>query len=176
MTMGPRRVRGAARSGAGGRLGLGGLRGRLSGPWRVSVAEASMSPTIRAGDWLLVDPTVARWSRRGTVVVFHEPETGVLAVKRIVGRPGDWVPFANAWLQLADDEAWLLSDADDDDLVAAGSGPAIDSRRYGPVTVDALVGRVWFRYWPLTRIGRIPRAPQRHLERGPGPAPERLDP
>ena len=72
-----------------------------------------MTPSIEDGDWLLVDPTVGRWPRRGTVVVFREPGSNVLAIKRVAGRPGDWIPFADGWLRLADDEAWLLSDADD---------------------------------------------------------------
>ncbi len=118
-----------------------------------------MRPTIEPGDWLLVDPTVARWPRRGVIVVFREPGSGLLAIKRVAARPGDWVPFADGWLQLGDDEAWLIGDATDDSLVEAGDGPAIDSRRYGPVPVDALVGRVWFRYWPGRRIGRLPAGP-----------------
>ena len=120
-----------------------------------------MLPAIESGDWLLVDPTVGRWPRRGSVVVFREPGTGELAIKRVAARPGDWVPFADGWLQLGDDEAWLLGDADDEAL-AAGRATAqpVDSRRYGPVAVDALVGRAWFRYWPCRRIGRIgPRRP-----------------
>jgi len=168
---GPRRVRGALRPGAGGPLGLRGLRGRLAGPWRVAVAEASMTPSISEGDWLLVDPTVDRWPRRGTVVVFREPGSGELAIKRVAGRPGDWVPFSGAWLRLADDEAWLLSDADDAALAEAGHGRAVDSGSYGPVGVDALVGRAWFRYWPLSRVGRLPKASAPPFARGPGPAP-----
>ena len=118
-----------------------------------------MRPTIEPGDWLLVDPTVARWPRRGVIVVFREPGSGLLAIKRVAGRPGDWVPFADGWLQLGDDEAWLIGDATEASLAEAGDGPAIDSRRYGPVPVDALVGRVWFRYWPGQRIGRLPADP-----------------
>lgn len=168
---GPRRVRGAWRSGAGGRLGLRGLKSRLGGPWRVAVAEASMSPSIAGGDWLLVDPTVGRWPRRGTVVVFREPGSDLLAIKRVAGRPGDWIPFADGWLRLADDEAWLLSDADDAEVAEAGLGRVMDSREYGPVPVDALVGRAWFRYSPWRRIGRLPKAPAPPFRRGPGPAP-----
>ncbi len=114
-----------------------------------------MEPSIGAGDWLLVDPTVAHWPRRGSVVLFHEPESGLLAIKRVLGRPGDWIQFADGWLQLADDEAWLQGDATDEALAASGHGTAVDSRRYGPVSVDALVGRAWLRYWPAGRIGRI---------------------
>lgn len=115
-----------------------------------------MAPTIEAGDWLLVDPTTARWPRRGSIVVFREPDTDLLAIKRVAAGPGDRVDLDEGHLILADDEAWLLSDATDADLLAAGAGQPIDSRRYGPVPVEALVGRVWFRYAPLRRIGRVP--------------------
>lgn len=125
-----------------------------------------MLPAIQSGDWLLADPTIARWPRRGTVVVFREPGTGDLAIKRVAARPGDWVPFADAWLQLGADEAWLIGDATDEALQDAGHGPSVDSRRYGPVPLDALVARAWFRYWPLPRIGRIATAPADLLERG----------
>ena len=78
-----------------------------------------MLPAIEPGDWLLVDPTTLRWPRRGSVVVFHEPDGGALAVKRVAAGPGDRVPFAEGYLELADDEAWLVSDAD-----ARGRGAA----------------------------------------------------
>ncbi len=130
-----------------------------------------MTPSIQPGDWLLVDPTVGRWPRRGSLVVFREPGTDILALKRVAGRPGDWVPFAGAWLRLAEDEAWLLSDAADEALAAAGHGTAVDSRRYGPVPVKGLVGRAWFRYWPARRMGPLPRPRTPDFRRGPGPAP-----
>ena len=114
-----------------------------------------MAPAIEPGDWLLVDPTTLRWPRRGTVVVFHEPDGGALAVKRVAAGPGDRVAFAQGYLELADDEAWLVSDADAEVTTARGFGEAVDSRRYGPVPVELLVGRAWFRYAPLRRFGRI---------------------
>lgn len=114
-----------------------------------------MTPAIRDGDWLLVDPTIARWPRRGSVVVVREPDGGTLAIKRVAGRPGDRIPFETGYLELADDEAWLLSDATDVDTAARGLGEPIDSRRYGPVPVELLVGRAWLRYAPLRRLGRL---------------------
>lgn len=118
-----------------------------------------MVPTIEPGDWLLVDPTVARWPRRGTVVVFREPDTDVLAIKRVAAGPGERVDLDEGHLILGADEAWLLSDAPDAELLAAGAGRPIDSRRYGPVPVSELVGRAWFRYGPLRRIGRLAHPP-----------------
>ena len=129
---------------------------RFRGPWRVVVTEASMLPAIEPGDWLLIDPTTRRWPRRGSVVVVREPDTDELAIKRVAAGPGDRVAFADGYLILAEDEAWLVSDATDETAAAAGFGPPVDSRRYGPVLLDLLVGRAWFRYAPIGRIGRIP--------------------
>lgn len=118
-----------------------------------------MAPTILPGDWLLVDPTTARWPRRGSIVVFREPDTDLLAIKRVAARPGDPVELDAGHIVLGADEAWLLSDAPDAELLAAGSGQPIDSRRYGPVQVEALVGRVWLRYGPLDRVGLLAGRP-----------------
>jgi signal peptidase I len=120
-----------------------------------------MEPAIQPGDWLLVDPTIRTWPRRGSVVVFREPDTDVLAIKRIAVGPGDPVALDEGHLVLGPDEAWLLSDASLARLAVEGAGAPIDSRRYGPVPVELLVGRVWFRYGPPQRIGRLrsPRSP-----------------
>ena len=125
-----------------------------------------MRPAIEPGAWLLVDPSILLWPRRGSVVVFREPDGDTLAVKRVAAGPGDRVPFAEGYLELAEDEAWLLSDATTEDAAAVGFGEPIDSRRYGPVQLDQLVGRAWFRYAPLRRIGRIRPGPA-----APGPKP-----
>jgi signal peptidase I len=128
---------------------------RARGPWRVVVSEASMAPTIEPGDWLLVDPTTDRWPRPGSIVVFREPDTELLAIKRVAAGPRERVELDAGHLVLAPDEAWLLSDASTAELVSRGFGEPVDSRRYGPVPVEQLVGRAWFRYGPLRRIGRI---------------------
>jgi len=124
-----------------------------------------MRPAIEPGDWLLVDPTIARWPRRGTVVLFREPDGDRLAIKRVGAGPGERVAFADGYLELAEDEAWLVSDATAAETSAAGFGEPIDSRRYGPVPLELLVGRAWFRYAPRSRIGRIPRSRSLGTER-----------
>ena len=80
-----------------------------------------MAPAIEPGDWLLIDPTTVRWPRRGSVVVLREPDSGSIAIKRVAAGPGDRVAFAQGYLGLADDEAWLLSDASRDDAAARGT-------------------------------------------------------
>jgi signal peptidase I len=127
------------------------------GPWRVAVVEASMRPTIEPGDWLLVNPTVRRWPRAGAVVVFREPDSDQLAIKRVAAGPGERVSFAEGYLVLGVDEAWLTSDADAATTAKAGFGEPRDSRKYGPVPLELLVGRAWFRYAPLRRFGRLRR-------------------
>jgi signal peptidase I len=97
-----------------------------------------MAPALLPGDWLLVDPTGRRWPRPGSIVVVREPDTGILAIKRVAAR--------GCRGGLGPREAWLLGDA------PAGS---IDSRAYGPLDADALVARAWFRYGPPGRIGRL---------------------
>ena len=120
-----------------------------------------MEPTIRHGDWLFIDPTTIRWPRRGSIVLFREPNRGELAVKRIAAGPGERVPFGEGYIELAHDEAWLLSDASPQETAAAGYGGPIDSRMFGPVPVELLVGRAWLRYGPWRRFGRLrpPPAP-----------------
>jgi signal peptidase I len=116
-----------------------------------------MRPAIEPGDWLLTDPTVRRWPRRGAIVVVREPESDVLALKRVAARPGEIVadiPVTDpetgqnheVTIRLGPDEAWLLGD---------DQSVSIDSRRYGPVGLDRLVARAWLRYVPPRRIGRI---------------------
>ncbi len=45
-----------------------------------------MAPALLPGDWLLLDPTGRRWPRPGSIVVVREPETGIVAIKRVVER------------------------------------------------------------------------------------------
>ncbi len=92
---------------------------------RVKVAERSMEPALRPGDWLLVRRT--RRIRPGQIVLARHPgEPDMLLVKRAARRvPG------RGW--------WLESDN-------PGAG-AVDSRRFGPVPDALIEGRVLARYW-----------------------------
>jgi nickel-type superoxide dismutase maturation protease len=103
------------------------------GAWpllRVEVAEQSMLPALRPGDWLLARRT--RRVRAGQVVLAWHPERpGFLLVKRAARRVEGDGEVGGGW--------WLESDNP-----AAG---AVDSSRFGPVPAEKIVGRVLVRYW-----------------------------
>jgi len=108
-----------------------------------------MAPALLPGDWLLLDPTVRRWPRPGTIVVVREPGTGILAIKRVATRGGSGgaaaPPPGGPDRPLGPREGWVVGDAPEGSL---------DSRTYGPLDADDLVARAWFRYGPPGRIGR----------------------
>ena len=102
--------------------------------WRVAVAERSMEPALRPGDWLLVRRGLRAGRppriRPGQLVIARHPgQPDLLLVKRAARQePRGW---------------WLESDNP-----YAG---AVDSRRFGPVPETLIVGRVLGRYRPLRR-------------------------
>jgi signal peptidase I len=110
------------------------------------VVEESMCPALEPGDWLLTDPTIRDWPRRGSIVVIREPDSELLAIKRVAARPGDVVRTHDGPIRLDPTQAWLLGD----DRAASH-----DSRDYGPVGQDRLLARAWFRYAPAGRTGRL---------------------
>ncbi|MDQ2935566.1 MAG: signal peptidase I [Chloroflexota bacterium] len=103
----------------------------------VEVRGGSMTPTLLAGDWLLVE----RWSytRRpphaGEVVVAADPRDPERElVKRIAGVAGDAL--------------WIAGD---------NAAASTDSAAFGALPLAAVRWRAVARYWPLRRIGLIAR-------------------
>jgi nickel-type superoxide dismutase maturation protease len=97
--------------------------------WRVAVAEPSMAPALRPGDWLLVWRGTRRGRppriRPGQIVIARHPDRpDLLLVKRAIReQPAGW---------------WLESD----NTAAA----AVDSRQFGHVPPGLIEGRVLLRY------------------------------
>ncbi len=99
------------------------------------VADHSMEPALRPGDWVL--GVRCRRARRGRVVVFDHPQQpGFEMVKRIAAGPGEQV----GGVTLGQGEVWVLGDNP-----AAGS---VDSRVLGPLSVERLRARLLVRYRP----------------------------
>jgi signal peptidase I len=144
----------------------------------VVVPGDSMAPTIESGDRLVVDKIHYRRTpiARGDIVLFDAPTDLIdvpdQLVKRVVGLPGEAIviedgqvlihgepvdePFArgetatpactsDAPCRVPEDAVWVLGDNRLD---------STDSRVFGPVPLDHIVGYVQWRVWPPSRIGR----------------------
>jgi nickel-type superoxide dismutase maturation protease len=113
-----------------------GLRIIRSWPARVAVDGHSMEPTLRPGDWLLVDPAAQarRAPRAGDIVVARDPR---LPARTIVKR--------------------VTAVERDGTIRVAGDHPghADESELIGAVAPADIIGRPWLRYWPRRRIGPI---------------------
>jgi signal peptidase I len=135
----------------------------LSEPF--TVRSSSMSPTLHTGDQILAEKLTPRLRHldRGDVVVFTAPSTSSLMVKRVVALPGDSVGLADGRLVVNGHrvrEAYVdLPTVDgvyfgpkhvpQGSVFVMGDNRAdsVDSRTFGPVPIDSVVGRVLLRLW-----------------------------
>ena len=125
------------------------------GPCRVAVKGMSMAPALLPGDHLLVRPVhrgttafgfLSARLRRGDLVVLADPESpGRWVVKRVAAAPGESVDVAGRHLRA---EAGVV-------VLGDNAAASTDSRDYGAVPLDAVHGRVWYRYAPADRAGRL---------------------
>lgn len=137
---------------------------------RFAILEDSMSPGLRAGDWVIARRR-SRNVERGDIVVFTDPKgSGMLLVKRVIGLANEHIEIergrvtiggallADRWASgitapdgswdIPPDHVWVLGDN--------RSRSASDSRTMGPLPIAAVTWRVTARYWPSDRMGLIP--------------------
>ena len=127
-------------------------------PLRVS--SGSMSPTLEAGDQVLIDKISVRLRppTQGDLVVFRDPQYHELVVKRLVAQGGQTVAIEDAVLVI-DGTVRHEPQVDLSRIDSTYFGPvtvppnavfvmgdnrsdSIDSRTYGAIPLDELVGRV----------------------------------
>lgn len=139
------------------------------------VRGQSMDPTFENGDYLIIDEISYRLKEpaRGEVVVFKFPQDpSQKFIKRIIGLPGetieikdgqikiskenteieilnesaylsDLITLGNVKIELSEDEYFLMGDNRDF---------SYDSRRFGAVNRDYIIGKVIFRAWPFESV------------------------
>lgn len=142
------------------------------------VPSGSMLPTIEPGDWIVANKMADDLGdySYGDLVVFLPPpavEDDVDAlVKRIIGLPGDEIAFIGGVVVRNGepvDEPYLAPDTitrpkgtapvtvPDGAFFVLGDNrsSSVDSRIYGPVAGENIIGRASLRFWPLTDAGGL---------------------
>jgi len=144
------------------------------------IPSESMTPTLEIGDRVMVNKLSydAHDLNRGDVVVFNRPpglpsgpDDPKDLIKRVIGLPGDTVVAKDGSMYVNDkrlEEPYLPETAKTynlDDPVEIPEGEvwvmgdnrtnSEDSRAFGPIDTDSIVGRAFMVMWPLGRIGAL---------------------
>lgn len=130
------------------------------------VQGASMKPNFSSGDYLLVDETTYRFREpeRGEVIVFKNPsDTSEFYIKRIIGLPGEEIVISDSEVNINGEpinETYLgveinfdgqyIFQLDDDEYFVMGDNrqQSFDSRSWGPLGGNLIIGIVRLRFWP----------------------------
>jgi len=113
---------------------------------------------------------------RGDVVVLHPPfPSSQPYIKRVIGLPGETISFASGYVYINGkrlDEPYIagaITRCDPHHGCQEGTIPpgyvyvlgdnrtnSTDSRVFGPIPIDNIIGKAWFTNWPLDAIGLLP--------------------
>lgn len=150
------------------------------------VNGASMEPTFSSGDYLLVDELTYRLRvpERGEVIVFRYPgDESVYYIKRIIGLPGERVELGKEGIFIFNseqpdgfrlDETYMPGEMSSYEakefplsktqyfVMGDNRTHSFDSRNWGPVKTDEVIGLVRLRLWPVPKIS-VFEAPQYKL-------------
>jgi len=138
------------------------------------VRGASMEPNFNDGQYLVINEIGYRFNNpeRGDVIVFKYPlDPSQYYIKRIVGLPGETIKIKDSYLSVYNpefpegkilDESYYLPEGritrgdivielDNDEYYVLGDNRSAssDSRQWGPLKKDNIIGRVWLRAWPF---------------------------
>ena len=135
------------------------------------VQGQSMEPNLHANQRLVVEKISYRFHkpRRGDVVVLKCSAQGELLIKRVVALPGEQVEIKGGQLYVngcALDEPYPTQPSSHDygptvvpprHVFVLGDNRSFsnDSRAFGPVPFENIVGRAWFSYWPPDEMGPV---------------------
>jgi signal peptidase I len=140
------------------------------------IPSSSMEPTLNVGDRVIVNKLSYDLHdvNRGDLIVFERPDgaEGDIKdlIKRVIGLPGETVEIRNGTVivdgrvldepYLADDE--ILADfapvqVPEGHVFVMGDNrdDSRDSRVFGSIAEDSIVGRAFVRVWPLTNLGTL---------------------
>jgi signal peptidase I len=133
------------------------------------VRGESMEPTLHTNEYLLVEKLSyhRRSPRRGDVVVFKYPrDEEENFIKRVIAVPGEVVeivsgrvyvngePIVEPYLLQLPRESMPPTKIPEGKLFVLGDNRlnSNDSRSFGMVSMDEVLGRAWLRYWPINEV------------------------
>lgn len=146
------------------------------------VRGASMEPTFSGGEYLIVDQLTYRFDdpERGDVIILRYPkDESVFFIKRVIGLPGETVEIVGKKIiiqrgenvpAIALDEAYIgdayiqdeygMYTLGEDEYFVLGDNrrESSDSRSWGVLERDNVVGRAYLRLLPPTKINVLPGA------------------
>ena len=171
----------------------------IAQPFRVK--QVSMERTILSDQYVLVDKLSPRFDayNRGDIVVFDPPTqnaegpAGDPFIKRIIAVAGDTLELRDGAVLVNGvelDEPYLYAVGGIRQPTEPESGEtswtiqpgevfvmgdhrsrSSDSRAFGPILLEDVVGRAWLRYWPLGAFGLLPAATHPEVpDPSPGPS------
>jgi len=146
------------------------------------VRGQSIHPSFQDGYYLIIDELSYRFSetKRGDVVVFKYPNNpSQRYIKRVIGLPGELVEinsgsvmvYSEDGKQVLDEREYLSFDAktpgqaktslDENEYFVLGDNRSLssDSRSWGALNREYIIGKVFIRAWPFTALAKI-EAPQ----------------
>jgi signal peptidase I len=136
------------------------------------VSGLSMAPHINSGEYVLINTVAYRFGvpNRGDIIAFrHDGDTPEVYIKRVVGIPGDRVRvdrgsvYVNGarldepYVRYQDGRSFPETTIQPGSLYVLGDNRANseDSRFFGPVAQDHVIGRALAGVWPLAAIGAL---------------------
>ncbi|RIK43248.1 MAG: signal peptidase I [Chloroflexi bacterium] len=128
----------------------------------------SMEPNLSERQRLIIDKFSYRLQppQRNDIVVLDIPGMDEMLVKRVIGLPGETIEIRDGVVYVNGDPAAepFPHELGYQSMKAVTLGPlsyfvmgdnrdnSNDSRTFGPVKREYIIGRVWLRYWPLNAI------------------------
>ncbi|MFP3896430.1 MAG: signal peptidase I [Anaerolineales bacterium] len=136
------------------------------------VEGQSMEPNLHDNQRLIIEKVSYRFRspERGDIVVLRPPQqSSEPLIKRVVGLPGETLEIHDGRVyvdgELADEPylnqpTWGALDPiliPEEHVFVMGDNrrASNDSRAFGVVAFDDIIGRAWVRYWPPAEIGPI---------------------
>ncbi|HEC34457.1 MAG TPA: signal peptidase I [Chloroflexi bacterium] len=136
------------------------------------VQGQSMEPGLYNDQRVIVEKITYRLihaPRRGDVVIIEVPGQEEPLIKRVVALPGETVAVRSGQVFINDQplaEEWATRQGGPDCpptfvpplhifVMGDNRGHSNDSRSFGPVPFDQVIGRAWLVYWPLEQVGPV---------------------